>query len=58
MAYKLKITNEAQDDFRGMFNYYLEETQDITHTEKIIKNIRNKIENQQFLDVNFLLICQ
>ena len=44
MAYKLKITNEAKDDFRSMFDYYLTETQDAEYTRKIIHDIRGKLE--------------
>lgn len=45
MAYNLKLTEEAKDDFRGMFQYYLEATQDIATTENIIQDIRGKIEH-------------
>lgn len=45
MAYNLKVTKEAQDDFRGMFQYYLEETQDIAQAEAIIQDIRGKMEH-------------
>lgn len=44
MAYELKLTKEAKNDFRSMFNYYLEETQDISYTEKIVQGIRGNIE--------------
>ena len=45
MAYTLKITNEAKDDFRSMFDYYLTETQDAEYTRKIIQDIRGKLEH-------------
>lgn len=45
MAYTLKVTNEAKDDFRNMFNYYLGETQDAEYTRKIIQDVRGKIEH-------------
>lgn len=44
MAYELKLTKEAKNDFRSMFNYYLEETQDISYTEKIVQGIRGNLE--------------
>lgn len=44
MAYNLRLTREAKNDFRSMFNYYLEETQDIQYTEKIVQNIRANLE--------------
>lgn len=44
MAYELKLTKEAKNDFRSMFNYYLEETQDIGYTEKIVQGIRVNLE--------------
>lgn len=40
----LKLTEEAKSDFKNMFDYYLEETQDAEYTLNIIKDIRNKIE--------------
>lgn len=42
---EIKLTNEAKTDFRDMFNYYLEETQDAEHTRRIIQDIRGKIES-------------
>lgn len=45
MAYTIKLTNEAKDDLRGMFDYYLNETQDAGHTQRIIGDIRNKISH-------------
>lgn len=45
MAYTLKLTNEAKDDFRNMFNYYLGETQDAEYTRKIIQDVRGKVEH-------------
>jgi len=45
MAYTLKVTNEAKDDFRNMFNYYLSETQDAEYTKQIIQDIRGKLEH-------------
>lgn len=45
MAYTLKITNEAKDDFRSMFDYYLTETQDAEYTRKIIQDIRGKLDH-------------
>ena len=45
MAYKLKVTSEAQDDFRNMVNYYLGETQDAEYTRGIIQDIRGKLEH-------------
>lgn len=44
MAYNLKLTREAKNDFRSMFNYYLGETQDVKYTEKIVQGIRSNIE--------------
>ena len=43
MAYTIRLTNEAKDDLRGMFNYYLNETQDADHTQRIIQDVRDKI---------------
>lgn len=45
MAYTVKLTNEAKSDFRSMFNYYLTETQDAAYTQKIIQDIRGKLEH-------------
>lgn len=45
MAYTLKVTKEAKDDFRNMFNYYLEETQDAEYTRQIIQDIRGKLDH-------------
>lgn len=45
MAYKIKLTNEAINDLRGMFEYYLSETQDAEHTQRIIKDVRDKISH-------------
>lgn len=42
---EIKLTNEAKTDFRDMFNYYLTETQDAEHTQRIIHDIRGKIES-------------
>ena len=42
---RIKITQEAQNDFRNMFEYYFEETQDAEYTLKIIKDIRGKVEH-------------
>ena len=45
MAYNIKLTNEAKDDLRGMFSYYLNETQDIDYTQSIIQDIRERISH-------------
>lgn len=45
MGYIVKLTNEAKDDFKGMFSYYLTETQDAEYTQKIINDIRVKIDD-------------
>ena len=42
---RIKITEEAQTDFRNMFEYYYEETLDAEYTRRIIQDIREKIEN-------------
>ena len=42
---RIKITEEAQNDFRDMFAYYYEETQDAEYTRQIIQDIRGKIEH-------------
>ena len=42
---QIKITEEAQTDFRNMFEYYYEETLDAEYTRRIIQDIREKIEN-------------
>ena len=44
---KIKLTEEAQDDFKNMFAYYYEETQDAEYTLRIIRDIRGKIEDLQ-----------
>lgn len=44
MAYNLRLTKGAKNDFRSMFNYYLGETQDIKYTEQIIQGIRGNVE--------------
>lgn len=43
MGYRIRLTEEAKVDFRGMFSYYLEETQDAEYTQKIIQDIREQI---------------
>ena len=45
MAYTIKLTNEAKDDLRGMFSYYLSETQDVEYTQAIIQDIRERISH-------------
>lgn len=45
MAYTLKVTREAKNDFRNMFNYYLSETQNADYTNQIIQDIRGKLEH-------------
>ena len=45
MAYTIKLTNEAKDDLRGMFNYYLNETQDAEYTQQIIGDVRERISH-------------
>lgn len=47
MGYAIKLTNEAKMDFRSMFKYYLDETQDLEYTQKIIQDIRTKVEHLQ-----------
>lgn len=42
---RIKLTKEAQNDFRNMFEYYYEETQDTEYTLKIIRDIRGKVEH-------------
>lgn len=42
---RIKITQEAQNDFRNMFDYYYEETKDAEYTLKIINDIREKIDH-------------
>jgi len=42
---RIKITEEAQTDFKNMFEYYYEETLDAEYTRRIIQDIREKIEN-------------
>ena len=42
---RIKITEEAQTDFRNMFEYYYEETLDAEYTRRIMQDIREKIEN-------------
>ena len=41
---KLKLTVEAENDFKSMFNYYYEETQDAAYTLKIIRDIRGNLD--------------
>lgn len=40
----IKLTKEAKDDFKSMFDYYFEETQDAEYTLKIIQDIRSRLE--------------
>lgn len=42
---RIKLTKEAQNDFKNMFEYYFQETQDAAYTLKIIKEIRGKVEH-------------
>jgi len=42
---RIKLTKEAQNDFKNMFEYYFEETQDASCTLQIIQDIRGKIEH-------------
>ena len=42
---RIKITEEAQNDFKDMFAYYYEETQDVEYTRQIIQDIRGKIDH-------------
>lgn len=53
MGYTLKLTNEAKDDFRNMFNYYLNETQDTKYTQKIIQDIKSNIENLKVFPLRY-----
>lgn len=41
---KLKLTEEAENDFRSMFGYYFEETKDAEYTLSIIRDIRGKLD--------------
>ena len=40
---QIKLTEEAQSDFRNMFAYYYEETKDAEYTRSIIQDIRDRI---------------
>lgn len=42
---RIKLTKEAQSDFKNMFEYYFQETQDAGYTLKIIQDIRGKVEH-------------
>lgn len=42
---RIKLTKEAQIDFKNMFEYYFQETQDAGYTLKIIQDIRGKVEH-------------
>lgn len=43
MGYRIRLTEEAKNDFRGMFSYYLTETQDAEYTQNIIRDIQERI---------------
>lgn len=40
---QIKLTEEAQNDFRDMFSYYYKETKDAEHTRNIVQDIRDRI---------------
>lgn len=40
----IKLTEEAKNDFRKMFDYYFEETQDAEYTLKIVRDIRSRLD--------------
>ncbi len=53
MAYTIKLTEEAKNDLKGMFNYYLQETMDEEYTRQIIGEIRKKLDDLKIFPLRY-----